>query len=330
MGRYRTQARRHVGLTGNGQVMEDIEASNAIQHVYDFARLDRAPKGPTSLKVTPRRLLSGATLESGKSSTVGAVLTGEHIICTLGRQARGTGAKAHTHPNEQFNYILQGVMMSDVEGDRVFAKRGTILHTPGGVVHTGLACPDEDLVFLAIKDTRSGIIGPPVDGKYDGPNCFAGFGSRTEERRASTAGAMAEAKQLPPGPGKRYVYEMLGDTDAWRGPASAHVTPDADLRLPPGIRGKLLSGERLHVAALRFDPGTTLNNYRRDNEQLVFVAEGELDCELEDEHIIVHERCILHVPAGARHQLSAPHGATVVIAQDKRSDDAALSDNARA
>src|SRR5688572_10951268 len=168
--------------------MNEIETTTVVQHVYDFAALDRIPAGPTSLTVTARKLLSGPSLETGKSSTVGAVLSGSRVICTLGRQAAGTGAKAHSHPNEQFNYILQGTMMSDIEGDRVFATRGTILHTPGGVVHTGLACPDEDLVFLAIKDSRSGNIGPPADGKYDGPNCFAGFGSRTEEPRASTAG----------------------------------------------------------------------------------------------------------------------------------------------
>ena len=300
--------------------MDDIEAPAPVQHVYDFARLDRAPERPTSLEVTPRRLLSGPTLETGKSSTIGAVLRGEHIICTLGRQARGTGAKAHTHPNEQFNYILQGVMMSDVEGDRVFGRPGTILHTPGSVVHTGLACPDEDLIFFAIKDTRSGIIGPPVDGEYDGPNCFAGFGSRSGEPPTRTARVIEESKQQPPGPGKRYVYDMLGDTDDWSGPASAHVTRDGELTLPPRIRGKLLTGERLHVCVLRFDPGAGLNNYRRDNEQLVFVVEGELDVDLADEHLIVKERCLLHVPAGMRHELNAPHGAIVVIAQDKRSD----------
>jgi quercetin dioxygenase-like cupin family protein len=213
-------------------------------------------------------------------------------------------------------------MMSDIEGDRVFATRGTILHTPGGVVHTGLACPDEDLVFLAIKDSRSEIIGPPVDGKYDGPNCFAGYGSRTDEPRVSTSSVMEQARHLPPGPGKRYVYDMHRDADAWSGPASAEVTPDEALRLPFGIRGKILTGERLHVAVLRFDPGATLNNYRRDNEQLVFVVEGELEAHLDDEPLMVNERCILHVPAGTRHELDAPHGAIVVIAQDKRSDSA--------
>lgn len=300
--------------------MEEAEDPAALQYVYDFAALDRAPAGPTSLEVTPRRLLSGPSLESGKSSTVGAVLSGKRIICSLGTQARGTGAKAHSHPNEQFNYVLQGVMMSDIEGDRVFAGPGAILHTPGGVVHTGLACPDEDLVFLAIKDTRSGIIGPPVDGRYDGPNCFAGFGSRANEPRQSTADVVEEARRLPRGPGKRYVYDMRGDSDSWQGPASAEVTSDTELRLPHDIRGKLLTGERLHVGVLRFDPGAALNNYRRDNEQLVFVVEGELDVDLGDQQLTVPRRSILHVPAGVEHEIHATEHTIVVLAQDRYGD----------
>ena len=169
-----------------------------IQHVYDFAALDRVPDGATSARVAARKLLSGPSLETGKSSTVGAVLSGSRIIVTLGRQARGSGAKAHTHPNEQFNYVLEGTMMGDIESDRVFAPTGSILHTPGMAVHTGLACPEEDLVFLAIKDTRHGIVGPPVDGKYDGPNYLAGFGSRANERRQSTADLMAAMSQPAP------------------------------------------------------------------------------------------------------------------------------------
>jgi quercetin dioxygenase-like cupin family protein len=288
-----------------------------VQHVYDFSRLERKPEGPTSLEVTARRLLSGASLETGKSSTVGAVLKGSSIICTLGRQAAGTGAKAHTHANEQFNYILQGTMMSDIEGDRVFASKGMILHTPGSVVHTGLACPDDDLVFLAIKDTRHGIVGPPVDGKYDGPNSFPGFGTRSAEPRVTTSDILEQSMQLAPGPGKRYVYDMRKPDDVSTQPASAEVTPDAKLRLPPGITGKLLSGERLHVIVLRLEPGASLSNYRKDNEQLVFAAEGELDVDLDEEHLVVHQRCLLHIPKGTRHEIIASHGAVIVIAQDK-------------
>jgi quercetin dioxygenase-like cupin family protein len=297
--------------------MTETTESKVVQHVYEFAELERPPAGPTSLQVTARKLLSGTSLKTAKSSTVGAVLHGQRIICTLGTQEAGTGAKAHTHPNEQFNYIIRGTMMSDIEGDRVFASSGTILHTPGGVAHTGLACPDEDLLFLAIKDTRSGIIGPPVDGKYDGPNCCPGFGSRSAEPRLSTSALMEQSRDLPPGPGKRYVYNMLREADSGRTPASAEVTTDAQLRLPPGITGKLLTGERLHVGVLHLTAGAVLNNYRRDNEQFVFVVEGELDVELHEEQYIVPLRSLLHIPAGVRHELIAPHGAIIVIAQDK-------------
>lgn len=300
--------------------MNQLDSQPRVQHVYDFATLDRVPEGPTSAEVAARRLLSGPTLQTGKSSTVGAVLSGSHIIVTLGRQAQGTGAKAHTHPNEQFNYILQGTMMGEVEGDRTFASKGMILHTPGMAVHTGLACPDEDLVFLAIKDARHGIIGPPVDGKYDGPNCFPGFGSRAHEPRQTTAEVIAESRHLPPGPGKRYVYDMANEVDPVTGPASAVVTPGARLELPRGITGKLLTGELLHVGVLRLAPGATLGRHVHDNEQFTFVAEGALEAELEGERMEVNERCMLHVPAGTTHALAAPRGALVVIAQDRRRD----------
>ena len=296
--------------------MTTLKSRSGVQHVYDFRTLDQVPEGATSLAVSARRLLSGPSLQSGKSSTVGAVLSGSRIICTLGRQARGTGAKAHTHANEQFNFVMQGTMMSDIEGDRVFASKGMILHTPGMVVHTGLACPDEDLVFLAIKDTRHGITGPPVDGRYDGPNCFPGFGSRMNESRQTTAGALAEAQRLPPGPGKRYVYDMERAADPGSGLASAASTPGAELALPPGISGRLLTGEKLHVAVLRFAPGAVIARHAHENEQLTFVAEGALEAELEEERLGINEHCLLHVPPGVSHALAAPRGALVIIAQD--------------
>jgi quercetin dioxygenase-like cupin family protein len=127
-----------------------------------------------------------------------------------------------------------------------------------------------------------------------------------------------ESKRLPPGPGKRYVYDMTNDADSMRAPASAVVTPDARLRLPHGITGKLLTGERLHVGVLRFARGAKLANYRRDNEQFVFVVVGELEVELEDDALHVPERCLLHIPAGTRHELVAINETIVVIAQDQR------------
>jgi quercetin dioxygenase-like cupin family protein len=305
------------GDESSGQWKTERRATPRVQHVYDFSTLDEVPRGATSLQVTAKRLLSGPSMQTGKSSTIGAVLTGRSIVCTLGRQGAGTGAKAHTHPNEQFNYILRGTMMSDIEADRVFASAGSILHTPGSVVHTGLACPDEDLVFLAVKDTRHGIVGPPVDGKYDGPNCFPGFGSRSGEPRVSTAEVIEQSSVLPPGPGKRYVYDMTRVVDARPSPASAAVTPDIELNLPPGISGKMLTGERLHIAVLRLEQGARIANYRQDNEQIAFVITGSLEADLEAGPVSVGKHCLLHLPPAMRHTLTAPDGALIVLAQDK-------------
>jgi quercetin dioxygenase-like cupin family protein len=162
-------------------------------------------------------------------------------------------------------------------------------------------------------------VGPPVDGKYDGPNCFAGYGSRAHEPAQTTAQAIAEAKQLPPGPGRRYVYDMHAPHESITpGTASAVLTPGSALRLPDGVTGQLLTGELLHVAVLKLAPGATLGPHAHDNEQLTFVVEGAIEARITDDAMEVREHCLLHVPAGALHAIAAPHGATLVIAQDRR------------
>jgi quercetin dioxygenase-like cupin family protein len=289
-----------------------------MQYVYDFATLDRVPEGPTSAQVAARRLLSGATLATGKSSTVGAVLTGGRIILTLGTQARGSGAKPHTHPNEQFNYILEGTMVNEIEGELVFARPGTLLHTPTSAVHTGLACPDEDLLFLAIKDTRHGIVGPPVDGQYTGPNYLPGFGTRASEPMKTTAQLIAEAKRDPVGEETRYIYEFP-DRPEKPGRARRVKTAPAGPQ-PSGAAGTVITGELLHVAVLRYPRAGALRVNASPAERFVFVASGTLNGEVDGRPVTIATRSIVHVPAGVSHGFAAAGDseALVVIAQDNR------------
>jgi len=299
--------------------MIQVAHKSGMQYVYDFATLDSVPEWPTSAKVAARRLLSGPTLQTGKSSTVGAVLTGSHIILTLGTQARGTGANAHTHPNEQFNYIVQGTMTGKIAGEKVFAPRGTVLHTPGGVVHTGLACPEEDLVFLALKDTRHGITGPSVDGKYEGPNYLPGFGTRSGERVKSTAELIAKSGRDPEGEQTRYVYDFARLEDRPGRANSAAVTPRV-IPAASDAKGGLLTGEKLHVAVLRYPRGGKARPQSHPNEQFTFVVEGALRVEIAGEELVVGRHCIVHIPPGVPHRLMADGGgeALVVTAQDAR------------
>lgn len=301
--------------------MTEIIQKPRVQYVYDFATLDRIPDGPTSAKVAARRLLSGLTLMSGKSSTVGAVLTGGRIVLTLGTQARGTGAKPHTHPNEQFNYIVQGTMVNEIEGELVFAGPGTLLHTPASAVHTGLACPDEDLVFLAMKDTRSGIIGPPVDGQYTGPNYLPGFGNRSDEPMTTTARMIAGSGRDPAGERTRYVYDF-GDLAEKPGRISRVKVAPAGPMPRSGAAGTVVTGELLHIAVLRYPRGSAVNVKAGAAERFAFVAAGALRGEIDGQPVTIGPRSIAHVPSGVPHGFAAlgDGDALVVIAQDNRFD----------
>ncbi len=298
--------------------MTEIIQKPRVQYVYDFAALDNIPEGPTSAQVAARRLLSGPSLKTGKSSTVGAVLTGERIILTLGTQARGSGAKPHTHPNEQFNYIVQGTMVNEIEGELVFAGPGTLLHTPTLAVHTGLACPDEDLIFLALKDTRHGIVGPPVDGQYTGPNYLPGFGTRSDEPMKSTAQMLAEAGRDPAGEKTRYVYDF-GNLAEKPGRISREVMPAGSLPWS-GATGTIVTGELLHIAVLRYPRAGVLKVNASPAERFVFVAAGALRGEIDGQPVTIGPRSIAHVPSGVRHGFAATGDgdALVVIAQDNR------------
>ncbi len=289
-----------------------------MQYIYGYDELNSALDNPTSARVEPRRVLSGPTLETGKSSTIGAVLYGVHIAVALAGQAAGSGAKAHTHPNEQFNYILQGVMVSDIDNEKqTFGKKGMLVHTPSMSVHTGQACPDEDLLFFAMKDTRHGITGPPVDGKYDGPFFLPGFGKRAHEARLTTAQMMAASGTDPAGEKIRYAYDFNDFSEKTGRVASARMV--AGLQLASGVKGGLLISKKLQVAVLELAPGATLPTHGHDNEQFTLVAEGDVHAYVAGNSHRVRERFVIHVPPQVSHgMIAGTRGARIVTVQDTR------------
>lgn len=250
--------------------MDDDAEENGLQHVYDFAKLDRIAEGTTSLAV------------SAESAAAPAVLAGRSLVCTLVRRSPSDAANADASTGERFDYVLRGTLVCDVEGERLAASKGAILHTPVGITHDVRSGSDQDVLCYRVAGTRAGADGP-----------------------------------APHVTGRRYVYDMRDVHDTSRGPTSAEVTPDAALRLPHGVTGQLLSGEGLHVCVLRLAPGAKISNYRKDNEQLVFAAEGDLEVLLEEEPLEMQQYSVLHLPPGMRHEIVAPHGAVIVIAQDK-------------
>jgi len=112
---------------------------------------------------------------TGYSTSHGGVVEGERMLVGYIYKPRGTGSRLHTHPNEQFNYVLQGTLDCDIGGHKFLAPAGTLVHVPANEVHQMVATPDEDVIFLALKDLSHGIVGKAADGKMSGPHYTEGF-----------------------------------------------------------------------------------------------------------------------------------------------------------
>ena len=93
------------------------------------------------------------------STANGACVEGDRMIVGLMRMPAGTGAEAHSHPNEQWIYILQGTFRANVGGKEVEAKAGSLLYIPSNAMHSGKATADGDVVFFTVKDASHGLHG---------------------------------------------------------------------------------------------------------------------------------------------------------------------------
>ena len=114
---------------------------------------------------------------TGYSSAHGGVVEGDRMLVGYIHKPRGTGSRMHSHPNEQFNYVVKGTLKGSVNGVPVLAPAGTLIYIPANAPHTLVATAEEDVIFLALKDLSHGIVGKAIDGTMSGPHYEAGFGS---------------------------------------------------------------------------------------------------------------------------------------------------------
>ena len=119
--------------------------AGAGRYLFDVARLQTIDAGP------------------GYSTAHGPVVEGERIQIGLIRMPKGTGARPHSHPNEQWIYVLQGTLEGQVDGVPSRAPAGSLVYIPANAVHAMVATPDQDVLFLTAKDMSHGIAGTAVD-----------------------------------------------------------------------------------------------------------------------------------------------------------------------
>jgi mannose-6-phosphate isomerase-like protein (cupin superfamily) len=93
------------------------------------------------------------------STANGACVEGDRMIVGLMRMPAGTGAEPHSHPNEQWIYLLEGTFQANVGGKDVEVKPGSVLYIPANVIHSGKATSERDVVFFTVKDASHGLHG---------------------------------------------------------------------------------------------------------------------------------------------------------------------------
>jgi quercetin dioxygenase-like cupin family protein len=147
---------------------------------------DKSPQGKTknegALKagdgnyIFPLTQLAGMAAGIGYSTAFGPVVEGERMQIGLITKVKGSGAKPHTHPNEQWNYILKGTLRVKIaDQPEQLCGPGTLLYFPANIVHSTVATQDEDVMFFTVKDLSHGIHGKAVDGTMDGGYFDPGF-----------------------------------------------------------------------------------------------------------------------------------------------------------
>jgi len=151
-----------------------LKAGGANGYLFKMSKLTKVPAG------------------TGYSTSAGGVVEGDRMLVGWIDKPRGTGSRMHSHPNEQFNYVVKGTLKGSVNGKPVVAKAGSMVYIPANAPHTLVSTPDEDVIFIAIKDLSHGIIGMAVDGTMSGPHYEPGF----EGKGAKKAGAAKKAKTV--------------------------------------------------------------------------------------------------------------------------------------
>ena len=107
--------------------------------------------------------LTGVEAGPDYAPTFGPVVEGELTQVGIMKIPAGESSAPHTHPNEQWIYLMSGRLRAVVDGEEREVGAGELIYIPAGIVHSVDVLPGEDAHFFTCKDLRHGIAGTRVD-----------------------------------------------------------------------------------------------------------------------------------------------------------------------
>jgi len=115
------------------------------EYVFDFDRLGQIMGGP------------------GYSPVFGGCVEGERMIVARMRAPAGKMGDPHSHPNEQWIYVLEGEFEFRIDGQTHRVGPGGLIFVPASKIHQGGATAAGDAVFFTCKDASHGLHGVKAD-----------------------------------------------------------------------------------------------------------------------------------------------------------------------
>jgi quercetin dioxygenase-like cupin family protein len=111
------------------------------EYVFDLHKINQIMGGP------------------GYSPVFGGCVEGERMIVALMRYPAGKPSDAHSHPNEQWIFILDGELEMQFDGKWHKAGPGEVFYVPANKVHQAANNGKKDVVFFTCKDASHGLHG---------------------------------------------------------------------------------------------------------------------------------------------------------------------------
>jgi quercetin dioxygenase-like cupin family protein len=97
------------------------------------------------------------------STAFGPCVEGDRMMVALMRIPAGTRSEPHSHPNEQWIYVLEGTFDFTIGGERRMVRPGSVIYIPANEIHSAIATPDADVVFFTAKDGSHGLHGTKAE-----------------------------------------------------------------------------------------------------------------------------------------------------------------------
>ena len=111
------------------------------EYVFDFAEVNQIMGGPEY------------------SPVFGGCVEGDRMIVALMRAPAGKMGDPHSHPNEQWIYVLDGHFEFRIDGQVHKVGPKGLIYVPANQLHQGGATAEADCVFFTCKDASHGLHG---------------------------------------------------------------------------------------------------------------------------------------------------------------------------